>query len=257
MGRDTLFSRAAQAIRVSGRGAGLRDKLAIARSYVGTRQGRPTHARVRIEDRAFPVTLRSGADRTVMFEMLCLDEYRAAERPEPAVILDVGANVGFSSLYFAARFPGAVIHAVEAAPATFGQLVENTAGVTNIRTHHMAIGAEDGEAEFWLAPMHFGSSLRKREGATAVKVPMRTLDGFLDQQGIGRVGLMKFDIEGAEVELFRGLSDPGRIAQAIGEVHYDLIDQGPAWFRERLAGFAVEERPSGNHRTILHAKRAA
>jgi hypothetical protein len=50
----------------------------------------------------------------------------------PRLIVDAGANVGYASIWFANRFPDAMIIAIEPSPANFHLLRENTADYTNV-----------------------------------------------------------------------------------------------------------------------------
>lgn len=76
-------------------------------------------------------------------------------------------------------------------------------------------GARDGEAEFHaveglhgLSSMHRDAAERAKDfGArySTVRLPLRRLDGLIDEAGLGRIDFLKIDVEGAEAEVLAGL----------------------------------------------------
>jgi hypothetical protein len=60
------------------------------------------------------------------------------------LIVDLGANIGASALYFNHVWPGSEIAAVEPSPENFLLLAENTKAKPNIRAIHAGIASSDG-----------------------------------------------------------------------------------------------------------------
>jgi FkbM family methyltransferase len=58
-------------------------------------------------------------------------------------IVDVGANCGAASVYFARAFPEATIHAIEPGAAAFALLSRNAAPYPNIRLHKLGLASAD------------------------------------------------------------------------------------------------------------------
>ena len=69
-----------------------------------------------------PVWLRSGTTDQDVFEEAFLREGPALAIAAPKFILDGGANIGLTSVWFAAHFPDAVIAAVEPEASNFDML---------------------------------------------------------------------------------------------------------------------------------------
>ena len=127
---------------------------------------------------------------------------------EGAVVLDVGANVGYFTLLAAyLAGPGGRVHAFEPTPRTAGRLSENVA-LNQLRTVEVIEAAasdqpgsawltveEDSEGN-WLEPS--GDAQR------GVRVPTITLDGWADERGLARVDVVKMDCEGWEPNVLRG-----------------------------------------------------
>ena len=70
--------------------------------------------------------------------------YARIERP---LILDLGANAGFASLYFAKNWPKARIIAVEPDQRNIRILKANIEGMSNITPIQGAVASEDGAVE--------------------------------------------------------------------------------------------------------------
>lgn len=250
-----MFRRLFVLISVVGLGANPWERLRMFWTYFATRRGKSTVVRVLVHGKVFPITISSPADRTVLREVFVDGEYNNVCQPSPSIIVDVGANIGMASLYFASRFPECVIHAIEPCPKTFECLVENTAAFPNIKVHNVAISSKGGIADFYVSEAHFGSSLIARGNPNEKKISVITLtmDEFMDAQSLERVGLLKFDLEGYEAEMMRGLT-VCRIEQFIGELHFDLMPEKIDYFKDRLQGRLVTLFPISINRSIIHAR---
>jgi FkbM family methyltransferase len=140
-----------------------------------------------------------------MFEMSTLI------RPGMCVV-DVGANAGIFTL-MAARLAGegGSVHAFEPSPRDRARLLANvsTNGLTNVHVHAEALGRAAGKATLEVAgsdhPGHntiggFAYTADKRAGSIAVDV--MSLDEFA--RGLGRLDLLKVDVEGSETAVLQG-----------------------------------------------------
>ena len=79
----------------------------------------------------------------------------------------------------------------------------------NVRVEEVALGAVEGEETFFsvLGESAGFSSLRRPEvGATVkpIRVPVTTLDNYLRLRSIRTVDLIKIDVEGGELDVFKG-----------------------------------------------------
>lgn len=129
-------------------------------------------------------------------------------------VVDVGANIGLWMMG-AARRAGleGEIHGFEPLEENFTRLKTNLAlnGLNChwVRCQQVALSDRCGQAIFY-APTNNNSgmgALAQREGVSQpLEVTLMTLDDYCDQQGIDRVDFMKVDVEGAELQVFRGSS---------------------------------------------------
>ena len=142
------------------------------------------------------------------------------EAGAPRVFLDAGAHEGQTARALRGAFPAAEIHCFEPTASTAERLRRNAAGDARIFVHARALGREAGTAE--IVPQKYSqtNSLKPSlnvpgaAAAAAERVEVDTLDRFAAARGIGRVDLLKMDVEGYEIEVLRGgagLLGDGRI----------------------------------------------
>lgn len=128
------------------------------------------------------------------------------------VFIDVGANVAYFSLVAAQLVgPQGEVHSFEPDPRAFALLarsvVENH--LNNVWCHRVALwgtqtrltlaGIDD------LAFRHVAESGNDRRDLTAIAVP---LDEYLKLMGVAKpIRLVKIDVEGAEVEVIKGMTE--------------------------------------------------
>jgi len=169
---------------------------------------------------------------------------------DPETIIDLGANRGFSTLFWRSRFPNAQLHGVEMNADNVGRcrrlFTENKlAG----NFHQVAIGDQDGTLRFRPHASHTRHRLEKLISAeeqdysyqdAAVDVPCLTLASFLREAKIQRVDLLKVDIEGAEQFLLETVASwAPHVKLMLLEIHHNIDCD---WARGRLAdaGFEID-----------------
>lgn len=174
----------------------------------------------------FPFYADNRMDIVGLYEVFVLNEYDLGFNYEqkPKIILDLGANVGDTAIYYHLSFPDAEVYSVEASPITYKKLVKNSKYSNKIKTYNIAIGPK-GVNELYLniSPSHIGSSIITRKNQTEkILVSSTSLNDFIINNKIERVDILKFDLEGAE-EFFIQKEFVGLpIDVFIGEIHDDL-----------------------------------
>ena len=195
----------------------------------------------------FVFSFSSKADIAVMKEVFIWEEYNWELDFEPKTILDLGAHVGDTALYYHVRYPNAQIYAVEPDPVLYARLQENVASIPNIHTVQAGVGKESGYIAFHRSNTgSLGGSLLDRQGSSdAIMVGALTLDDLYTKLGLTNVDLFKFDIEGAEEYLFVKKSAKEYARAFIGELHYDLMSVDESTFMQAFSGFTFTTRPLG------------
>lgn len=153
-------------------------------------------------------------------------------------VVDAGANIGDSSLYFASL--GARVLAFEPDPANFAKLGRNLslnpALAARIEAFPEAVGV-DGEVDF-RAGLRGDSGIHAR-GGTPVRVRSVSLRTILERAGLARAFLLKCDVKGAEAEIVRQ-PELGRFDRLA--IEYCIAERGPPLSAlqaaVRSAGFA-------------------
>jgi FkbM family methyltransferase len=214
------------------------------------------------------LTLRSGtriwhsaSDYGNAYEIFVSEVYRPVRRLENSdvqMIVDLGANVGFSALYFLKSFPASRVIAFEPHPAHIKRLLANLSlnGATERVELHRA-AASNRNDRLSLSDRGMSSSLVKN-GRSPDSLEVDVLDIFnvLRNQ---RIDILKMDIEGSEYDL---LSDARflalRASTIVMEWHRnDALPDEHAWLIGRLkeAGYEVQDVFKQEHLGMLWAFR--
>ncbi|GLZ36302.1 hypothetical protein Lesp02_84890 [Lentzea sp. NBRC 105346] len=197
------------------------------------------------------------------------------------VVIDVGAHVGMASMVFADTAPGVEIYAFEPAPATADCLQRNLAAhVPAAVVLRQAVGARPGTHSFTYYPVTSSRStlyvddiddelnqeayftnqavpeadrdiIRQLNGiAVQLTVDVTTVSDLVRANGLRSIGLLKIDVERAEHEVLRGVSDSDwpLVRRVLIEVHD--IDGRLGHIVARLAtlGFSVTTTQPGSFR---------
>jgi FkbM family methyltransferase len=140
---------------------------------------------------------RNRGDIQGIREVLINGVYRLPDGSRPTSLVDLGANIGLTSLWLCAKYPIAKVVAVEPLPANAAMLRSNlTANGVQFEVLEAAIGPASGEVSFAAQD----DSNAGFVGDGNLVVPMVSMDQVLERIG-GHVDLLKMDIEGGEQAL--------------------------------------------------------
>ena len=149
--------------------------------------------------------------------------YRTATTESAPYIIDGGANIGLSTLYFKRRFPGATVIAFEPDPAVFAVLERNCRswGLTDVILRREALWNSDGEVSFLPEGADAGRVAVVEGSGATLRVPSCRLGRVIDQ----RTHLLKLDIEGAETEVLQDSVDVLRWVDNIFVEYHSFEDR--------------------------------
>ncbi len=137
-----------------------------------------------------------------------------------SVVVDLGAHKGEFSQDVQKQL-GCRCIAVEANP----ELIESAKATPGVEAVCCAVWDAEGELDLCLSENTEASTVlgeRAREGnGQSIRVRARLLWDIMREMGVARIDLLKVDIEGAEVALFRSMSNEElrRIGQVAIEFH--------------------------------------
>lgn len=200
------------------------------------------------------------SDLIVLGEVFAWGQYDLPDVVDPKVIIDAGAHIGASAAYFATRYPGCRVIALEPSRSTFSRLRRHTSHLSNVESLNVALGGESGSVTFYERSASWGSSLTQGDDARAIEAEMVSLEDAMARLGVDEVDLLKLDVEGAE---FAVLSSPAvapeRVRAVIGELH--------SWMPNReftddeffglLRAYHVTEDVSGTDRVFRAVSRGS
>jgi FkbM family methyltransferase len=198
-----------------------------------------TTLRLRVNGTVVPVVVRGGTEDVVMSSLILREEseYRLP-LPDfrPATILDLGANIGLASIYFATRYPHAHIWSVEPLPENL-QLLERNLAPFRDRVTIVRCGLGEASGLFPYYPSedrgNFGGGTFQPghgDSSRALLLPIRTLTEVLNAEHIPQPDVIKLDVEGFEGPILRGTPESTIAATrvVIGELHgiedYAVLD---------------------------------
>lgn len=136
-------------------------------------------------------------------EMFRKEIYKFSVNKRNPLIIDCGANIGLSILYFKKLYPESSIIAFEADPAIFKYLQYNISkfDLSDINLLNQAVWKEEGFLNFETEGADSGK-LTTENKVNSLKVETVKLSTFLNT----KVDFLKVDIEGAEYEVIRECS---------------------------------------------------
>lgn len=228
---DTCRQRARKALRGTlhilfpARGANKQERLLFERGYVAPRELR------RLKRSACSSSLLLGRTINItdsfwyqhsLKEIFADETYRFDCDSEEPYILDCGANIGLSIIYFKQLYPKAHIVAFEPDPVIFGALEANitTFSLSDVVLHRKAVWTHTAEVPFdsngALGGHIAETSTPAQDVNCQYSVTSTSLLPFLQRT----VDFLKMDIEGAEVAVLKECSSAlSRVRHLFVEYH--------------------------------------
>lgn len=214
------------------------------------RHGAGSHALdvcVLIEGESCPLRIRPNrGDLFILYEVLAREAYAippSVLHPEDVhVILDCGANIGITSLYFAKRYRNARIICIEPDPDNFDALKRNISGHERIEPVQAAVVGRSMPVHLTRDRPAYGNKVLDESEAGTIEVAGMTIADICAEHDIGIIDLLKVDIEGAEKDVF---SDPVFLPK-IGLIAIELHPPyGLTEFRHAIAPYGFRAEPPG------------
>jgi FkbM family methyltransferase len=208
--------------------------------------GSGDYASFHMEGFRSPIWLRKRTSDIRIFEQVFLIkeyDFQLAHLPSPQVIVDAGANVGFSSIYLAEKYPTARIIAIEPEPTNYAMLLRNIEAYPNITPLKAALWPRkcyleirNPEAAKWAI------QIKESEEDSPTAISAITINDILTLANCAQIDILKLDIEGAEKELFEENYESwlGRVKVIIIELH-SWIEENEKHFNQTIGRFGFKK----------------
>jgi FkbM family methyltransferase len=173
---------------------------------------------------------KNAGDLTTLFEIFVNDDYPfKGDANKEFNVLDIGANVGYFSLYISQKYPKANIFSFEPFPNTFKRLSENVNmnSAAKIKPFQFAVSDFHGTADFYsfdwagcntLIDGNFDEGLHQKTTVNCI-----SFEEIFEHTGANEFAFGKIDCEGSEYPIFLNSKDESirRVKNYIMEVHND------------------------------------
>jgi FkbM family methyltransferase len=202
------------------------------------------------------IQVRVSTSDVGIFQEIFLDHlYLTPPGISPKFIIDGGANVGFTSIYFAMCFPEAQIIAIEPEYSNFEILSNNVKSYLNIRAINAALWSEKCCISL-SNPDDLNCAFRVEPKASG-EIETLTLDDLFKLAPDGQIDLLKVDIEGAERELFSKRDMRlNNVSCVMIELHERFAPGCGASFRTAFEGMDFIEHVQGDNIVLSKRKSA-
>ena len=164
------------------------------------------HIKLKVPGLKNELLLRNKYYDTHIFNQIFIrEEVNFGSDIDPKIIIDCGANIGLSTLYFRRQFPDSLIISIEPELSNFNMLLKNASNYNKINCIHAAVWKENSNVSIIDNGEGTASFItRELESAGNIieQTPALTIRAIMSQFNISFVDLIKMDIEGSEYELF-------------------------------------------------------
>ena len=169
------------------------------RRRLGLGPARPRRARLKLGEQSIDWWVADWSDLKLLISVFLKGEYDGPLPAKADLIVDLGAHVGASVVYWRQRYPEAEIVAVEPDPESFKRLQRHTADDRRVRLIQAAVAEHPGTVRFIRSDLGWSSHLAREGEDEAVDVTAITFPELVqDVAGDRTIDLLKVDIEGAE-----------------------------------------------------------
>lgn len=170
-------------------------------------------------DLGIKLACRELDERSIPIEMFNFNNYEEEEWNvvngileiiKAETVFDIGANIGYVSIFLSKKHENMSVHAFEPVKMTFDMLTTNLRNndVDNVTVHNIGLSDKKGEFTFFYYPAGSVNAsmtdLSGREDVQEVLCHTDTLDAVFADSGEKKLDFVKCDVEGAELMALKG-----------------------------------------------------
>lgn len=193
------------------------------------------------------IFLRLNSSDIPVFKQVFIDEeygVLSALPSQKGVILDIGANIGLTSIYLSKKHPDKKIFSIEPDLSNYGIMCLNVSRISNIIPINIAIYGDSVNTLYipqsgfseWAKQTHTEKSYNAQEVLSC------RIDDFLAKHAIDTIFILKIDVEGAESNIF--LKNPqkwlNKVKAIIIELHESIAPGCTKIFRDAISQDFIE-----------------
>ncbi len=144
-------------------------------------------------------------EQSTLFDKQIFDELNI----DQTCMFDVGCNVGNVAIRTWKTIPNVKIHLFEPNPLILDDLEKNIKKVPNKfkKINQLGFSDKKGYLDLSIDPTNTGVSSFEYEFGEKIKCPITTIDQYINDQKLIKVGLCKIDVEGYELQVLEGAKE--------------------------------------------------
>ena len=162
-------------------------------------------------------------------KILLGNTYPVVENFNPKLILDLGANLGATSMFFAINYPKARIFSFEPTEMNFRWLQKNTEAFKNITRIKKGAYFKDTKAKIFVDSENGGRNSIYKDWTKSDKyelVELINLGKFLESQNLAsKIDILKIDTEGCEIDILSSINHHLKKIQVIYLEYHGTSDE--------------------------------
>lgn len=155
------------------------------------------------------INVRRGTSDVGVFNTVFISEFyhsypleKILPHYNPGFIIDAGANIGLSAMYFSKKYPAAKVIAIEPEKSNYDILLSNIGdNYPKAASENKALWFKNTKLSLF-DPNVDKYAFKFQESQGSEMVDTITIPEIMNKYNIERIGILKMDIEGAEKEIF-------------------------------------------------------
>jgi len=159
---------------------------------------------IKVPGYAQPVYLRnSTADLPMFYYIFQANDFDFDSGSTPEVIIDCGAHIGLTAVFFANKYPTAKIFCIEPEKSNFELLKKNTRSYPNIECLQYGIWNKTTNLKIVdTMSGNWGFRTDETDKPGEDTIPAISMDEIMRRYNLDKIDICKINVEGTEKELF-------------------------------------------------------
>ena len=156
-------------------------------------------------DTTYPAYLRSKtSDIEVYYQVMYGRSYLIKTKTTPKVIIDCGANIGITTIFYKKQYPDCKIIAIEPEKGNYELLKKNTEKYKDIFCIKTAVNNKNTNFSIDTSNNdNWGFKIEETNQQLPDTLVTMTINDIIEKYQIDTIDILKIDIEGSEKELFQ------------------------------------------------------